>query len=74
MGMHQATFSGNETHPEKDNISVVGIGDMSGDVFGNGMLLSKTISLVKPHLTICIFSLTHRQTRSKKLERTATFI
>jgi len=26
--------------------SVVGIGDMSGDVFGNGMLLSKTIRLI----------------------------
>ena len=28
------------------NFSVVGIGDMSGDVFGNGMLLSKHILLV----------------------------
>jgi glutamate dehydrogenase len=27
-------------------ISVVGVGDMSGDVFGNGMLLSKAIRLV----------------------------
>ena len=27
-------------------ITVVGIGDMSGDVFGNGMLLSRTIRLV----------------------------
>ena len=27
-------------------IRVVGVGDMSGDVFGNGMLLSKTIKLV----------------------------
>lgn len=31
---------------EKDPISVVGIGDMSGDVFGNGLLLSKTIKLI----------------------------
>ena len=29
----------------KDPISVIGIGDMSGDVFGNGMLLSKAIKL-----------------------------
>ena len=29
-----------------DSISVVGVGDMSGDVFGNAMLLSKTIRLV----------------------------
>lgn len=30
---------------ERDALSVVGIGDMSGDVFGNGMLLSQTILL-----------------------------
>lgn len=30
----------------KAHISVVGIGDMSGDVFGNGMLYSKNIKLV----------------------------
>jgi len=33
-------------NPEKDIISVVGIGDMSGDVFGNGMLLSRTLRLI----------------------------
>ncbi len=31
--------------PEKDEISVIGIGDMAGDVFGNGMLLSHTLRL-----------------------------
>ncbi|MET0373696.1 MAG: NAD-glutamate dehydrogenase domain-containing protein, partial [Rhizorhabdus sp.] len=31
---------------QKDAVRVVGCGDMSGDVFGNGMLLSKTIRLV----------------------------
>ncbi|AFB21451.1 NAD-glutamate dehydrogenase [Rickettsia canadensis] len=31
---------------QKDPITVVGIGDMSGDVFGNGMLRSKVIKLV----------------------------
>jgi glutamate dehydrogenase len=31
---------------QKDVIKVVGIGDMSGDVFGNGMLLSESIKLV----------------------------
>ena len=30
----------------KDTISVVGIGDMAGDVFGNGMLLSDKIRLL----------------------------
>ncbi|MDR1711021.1 MAG: NAD-glutamate dehydrogenase, partial [Propionibacteriaceae bacterium] len=32
--------------PDKDDFTVVGIGDMSGDVFGNGMLLSSHIQLV----------------------------
>ncbi|HSG81723.1 MAG TPA: NAD-glutamate dehydrogenase domain-containing protein, partial [Gemmatimonadota bacterium] len=32
--------------PNVDPITVVGIGDMSGDVFGNGMLLSRTIKLL----------------------------
>ena len=31
---------------QKDNVRVAGCGDMSGDVFGNGMLLSKAIQLV----------------------------
>ncbi|GAB4162260.1 MAG: NAD-glutamate dehydrogenase [Rickettsiaceae bacterium] len=31
---------------QKEPFTVVGIGDMSGDVFGNGMLLSKYIKLV----------------------------
>ena len=31
--------------PELDEISAVGIGDMSGDVFGNGLLCSRTIKL-----------------------------
>jgi glutamate dehydrogenase len=32
--------------PDRDEFTVVGIGDMSGDVFGNGMLLSDRIQLV----------------------------
>ena len=31
---------------QDDDVTVVGIGDMSGDVFGNGMLLSRHIRLV----------------------------
>lgn len=31
---------------QKDPISVVGIGDMAGDVFGNGLLRSETLKLV----------------------------
>lgn len=33
-------------NPEENDFTVVGIGDMNGDVFGNGMLLSKHIKLV----------------------------
>ena len=32
--------------PTADEFTAVGIGDMSGDVFGNGMLLSRTMKLV----------------------------
>ena len=32
--------------PEKDKIKVVGIGDMSGDVFGNGLLRTQTAQLL----------------------------
>src|SRR3546814_6708335 len=31
---------------QTDTVRVVGCGDMSGDVFGNGMLLSKALKLV----------------------------
>ncbi len=31
---------------QTDPVTVVGVGDMSGDVFGNGMLLSRTLRLV----------------------------
>ncbi len=31
---------------QSDPITIIGIGDMSGDVFGNGLLLSKSIRLV----------------------------
>ncbi|TQM67420.1 glutamate dehydrogenase [Actinomadura hallensis] len=34
------------TDVQREDFTVVGIGDMSGDVFGNGMLLSKHIRLV----------------------------
>ncbi|WP_322978199.1 NAD-glutamate dehydrogenase [Pseudomonas sp. C11] len=31
---------------QKDNVTVIGIGDMAGDVFGNGLLLSESLQLV----------------------------
>jgi glutamate dehydrogenase len=32
--------------PESDVVTAIGVGDMSGDVFGNGLLRSRTIALV----------------------------
>ncbi len=40
---------------QKEPFTVVGIGDMGGDVFGNGMLLSKHISLVAAFNHLHIF-------------------
>lgn len=40
---------------DKEEFTVVGIGDMSGDVFGNGMLLSKNIQLVAAFNHLHIF-------------------
>lgn len=40
---------------QKDEFTAVGIGDMSGDVFGNGMLLSKSMKLVAAFNHIHIF-------------------
>ncbi|RLA62768.1 MAG: hypothetical protein DRQ88_01845 [Epsilonproteobacteria bacterium] len=40
---------------QKERLSVAGIGDMSGDVFGNGLLLSKTIELKAAFNHIHIF-------------------
>jgi len=39
-------FSALGIHSDEDPISVVGIGDMSGDVFGNGMLQSENLRLI----------------------------
>ena len=40
---------------QREDFTVVGIGDMGGDVFGNGMLLSKTIQLVAAFNHLHIF-------------------
>ncbi|MCO5998820.1 NAD-glutamate dehydrogenase [Actinoallomurus rhizosphaericola] len=39
-------FRGLGVDVQKEDFTVVGVGDMSGDVFGNGMLLSEHIKLV----------------------------
>jgi len=42
----QRHFKEKHINTQTDAIKVVGIGDMSGDVFGNGMLLSQSILMV----------------------------
>jgi len=39
-------FAALRLNPDTDDFTVAGIGDMSGDVFGNGMLLSEHIRLI----------------------------
>jgi glutamate dehydrogenase len=40
---------------QRDSITVIGIGDMSGDVFGNGMLMSDSVKLVAAFNHLHIF-------------------
>ena len=42
----QRHFAERGVDVQTDTVRVVGCGDMSGDVFGNGMLLSKTLKIV----------------------------
>ncbi|MFA5988429.1 MAG: NAD-glutamate dehydrogenase domain-containing protein [Sphingomonas sp.] len=42
----QRHFAERGVDVQSDSVRVVGCGDMSGDVFGNGMLLSKAVKLV----------------------------
>ncbi|MEO0544902.1 MAG: NAD-glutamate dehydrogenase [Pseudomonadota bacterium] len=56
---------------QEEPFSVVGVGDMSGDVFGNGMLLSKQIKLVAAfdHRDIFIDPTPNPDTSFKERER-----
>jgi glutamate dehydrogenase len=57
----------------KEAISVVGIGDMSGDVFGNGMLLSKNLKLKGAFNHIHIFVDPNPDAASSFIERKRLF-
>ena len=48
-------FREQDVDVQKDEFTVTGIGDMSGDVFGNGMLLSKKIRLIAAFNHLHIF-------------------
>ncbi|MUG32365.1 NAD-glutamate dehydrogenase [Psychrobacter sanguinis] len=57
----------------KDDFTVVGIGDMSGDVFGNGMLLSKHIKLQAAFNHLHIFIDPNPDTEASYAERERLF-
>jgi len=51
----QRHFAERGVDVQSEPVTVVGIGDMSGDVFGNGMLLSRSIKLVAAFNHLHIF-------------------
>ena len=58
---------------QKDPITVCGIGDMSGDVFGNGVLLSRSIRLVAAFNHLHIFIDPNPDPEKSFLERERLF-
>ena len=54
---------------QNSDFTAVGIGDMSGDVFGNGMLLSEHIRLVGAFNHLHIFIDPNPDSRTSYLER-----
>ena len=66
-------FRGLGRNIQKEPFSVVGIGDMSGDVFGNGMLLSPCIQLVAAFNHLHIFIDPHPNIKKSEKERQRLF-
>ena len=58
---------------QKDNVTVIGIGDMAGDVFGNGLLLSETLQLVAAFNHMHIFIDPNPDAASSFVERKRLF-
>ncbi|BBB25836.1 NAD-glutamate dehydrogenase [Amphritea japonica] len=58
---------------QQEAFTVIGIGDMAGDVFGNGMLLSETISLVAAFNHMHIFIDPNPEIASSFIERKRLF-
>ncbi|MBE1188570.1 NAD-glutamate dehydrogenase, partial [Escherichia coli] len=58
---------------QKDNISVIGIGDMAGDVFGNGLLMSDKLQLVAAFNHMHIFIDPNPDAASSFVERQRLF-
>jgi glutamate dehydrogenase len=59
--------------PDRDPITVVGIGDMSGDVFGNGLLRSESVQLVGAFNHLHIFIDPNPDAKTSFVERQRMF-
>ena len=66
-------FSENGLDTQSEDFTCVGIGDLAGDVFGNGMLLSKHIKLVAAFNHMHIFLDPNPNTAKSFLERKRMF-
>ncbi|MFQ5650248.1 MAG: NAD-glutamate dehydrogenase domain-containing protein [bacterium] len=62
-----------EIDPERDEITVVGIGDMGGDVFGNGLLCSQSVRLLAAFNHLYVFVDPNPDTEKACQERVRLF-
>ena len=69
----QRHFREKDINVQKDVITTVGVGDMAGDVFGNGMLCSETIALVGAFNHLHIFVDPHPDVAKSFAERKRLF-
>jgi glutamate dehydrogenase len=66
-------FAGLGIDTQSQDFTCIGIGDLSGDVFGNGMLLSKHIKLIAAFNHLHIFIDPNPDTKSSFIERQRMF-
>ena len=69
----QRHFREKDINVQKDTITTVGVGDMAGDVFGNGMLCSQSIALVGAFNHLHIFVDPHPDVTKSFAERQRLF-
>ncbi|QAX81952.1 NAD-glutamate dehydrogenase [Candidatus Pseudomonas adelgestsugas] len=69
----QRHFRERSINVQKDSITVVGIGDMAGDVFGNGLLMSDKLQLVAAFNHLHIFIDPNPNPASSFVERQRMF-
>ncbi|NVL31915.1 NAD-glutamate dehydrogenase, partial [Pseudomonas syringae pv. actinidiae] len=69
----QRHFRERDINVQQDSISVIGIGDMAGDVFGNGLLMSDKLQLVAAFNHLHIFIDPNPEPASSFAERERLF-